>query len=94
MPITYFEGIKRSCNYWDTIPWFYEGKGDGWWLATTVYDSPTGPFQFQHLKLFRKFAFVRSLRGSKKKLLGRSQQEKTNFPDVSPPFQLFLHKIS
>jgi hypothetical protein len=29
MPITYFEGIKRSCNYWDTIPWFYEGKGDG-----------------------------------------------------------------
>ncbi len=31
---------------------FTRERGDGWWLATTVYDSPTGPFQLQTFKLF------------------------------------------
>ena len=43
--------ISKEWNHPVTLlcrsPWFYEGKGDGGRLTTTVYDSPTGSNNFQ-----------------------------------------------
>ncbi len=58
-------------------PWFYKGKGDGWWLATTAYDSPTGPFQLQTFKIIQNLHLLEVVVVRRKKLLGRFQQVST-----------------
>ncbi len=66
MPITYFEGIKRPCNPSGIQPLnFMREREMREWLVTTVYNSPYRTTPFQHLK----FSFVRSCRGSKKKVI-------------------------
>ncbi len=62
--------ISKELNHPVTLscrsPWFYEGKGDGGRLTTTVYDSPTGSTNFQ-IQIVKYFAFVRSRRDLKEK---------------------------
>jgi hypothetical protein len=66
MLITYFKGIRRSFNPSGTQLLTFMREREMWeWLPTTVYNSPYLTTQIQHLK----FAFVRSHRGSKKKVI-------------------------
>ena len=73
IPITYFEGRNAPVTLLGHDPWFYKGKGDGWWLATTVYDSPTGPFQLPTFEIIQHLHLLEVVVVRRKKLLGRSQ---------------------
>ncbi len=75
MPITYFEGIKRPCNFTGTQSLVLQGKGE---MDDDVYDSPTEPFQLQTFEIVQHFAFVRSRRGSKKKVIGKNPTASTS----------------
>jgi hypothetical protein len=84
--------ISKEWNHPVTLlcrsPWFYEGKGDGGRLTTTVYDSPT-TFKF---KLFNISHLLEVVVIWRKKIIGMDPDSR-ELSD-SPNFLLNFQKLT